>query len=181
MQELDEIFKLYILKVDTLSKVKKVINMVIIYQKQAKKYFTKDVLFDIFSLANQLYQSQLTFLKGLKPEKIYFLENLVLNLLFEDTKVFEIIAKKFNLLFEKKNIKEAILNETKDGLSAGRRDNQIDIDLEKNMKVNDFFFNNAKIIKHYPWFNRSLYITFLAVYCITNSTLFTLASSILQQ
>lgn len=48
-------FKLHALTVDILTKVKQVMNRVIVGQEREGRHPTKDASFDIFSLANQLY------------------------------------------------------------------------------------------------------------------------------
>lgn len=48
-------FKLHALSVDALTKIRLVMNCVIIGRKRSKKHPTKDAAFDIFSLADQLY------------------------------------------------------------------------------------------------------------------------------
>lgn len=81
LQESNDMFKLYALLVDALSKVRRAINKVIIRQKRSARHLTKDTLFDIQSLAFQLYCSQSITLEGSEPSKIYFLVHLALDLL----------------------------------------------------------------------------------------------------
>lgn len=66
---------------DTLIKIPRLRNKVIIGRERSRKYLTKDVLFDIQSLADQLYHSQSIISKSPEPGKIYFSENLVSDLL----------------------------------------------------------------------------------------------------
>lgn len=77
-------FKLHTLLVNTLSKIRKLMNRVIIKRERNKKHLTKNALFDIQSLAKQLYYSQLIIPEDSKLEKIYFLENPISNLMKED-------------------------------------------------------------------------------------------------
>lgn len=138
LQETDEMFKLHALIVDTLSKVKRVMNKVIIGRERAGRHPTKDASFDILSLADQLYRSRSTFPEGPEPEKIYFSENPAPDLLFEGTKAFGSTADEFNRSLEKNDVGEAMLDETEDGL-AGRKDNPIDLDSGRNEEVNNLF------------------------------------------
>ena len=78
--------KIHLLSVNVISKIKTVINEVIVGRNRMGWYFTKDLLFDIFSLANQLYQSKSIILEGPKPSKIYFSKNLVSDLLLDRLK-----------------------------------------------------------------------------------------------
>lgn len=89
-------FKLHLLLIDAFSKIKKVINQVIVKKNKIKKYPTKSLLFDIFSLANKLYQLKSTILKSFEPNKIYFLGNLALNLLLNKLKTLVAQIKAFN-------------------------------------------------------------------------------------
>lgn len=73
-------FKLYALLIDALTKIKKIINYIIIRKKQSEKYFTKDALFDIQSFADQWYCSQYIILDGSEPGKIFFSKNSTLDL-----------------------------------------------------------------------------------------------------
>lgn len=56
LQETNKIFKLHIFSVDTLTKFKRIINKVIISLEQTRRHSSKNVSFDILSLAYQLYQ-----------------------------------------------------------------------------------------------------------------------------
>lgn len=76
LQETDEMFKLHALSVDALTKIRQVMNYIIIGRERSGRHPTKDAAFDILSLVDQLYQSKSTLPEGPKPEKIYFSENL---------------------------------------------------------------------------------------------------------
>lgn len=80
LQETDEIFKLYALLVDTLTKIRAGINKVIIGREQSGRHPTKDLSFNILSLADQLYCSRSTTPDRSEPGKIYFSENPTLDL-----------------------------------------------------------------------------------------------------
>lgn len=60
------------------------------------RYPTKKLLFDIFSLANQLYQSKSIILKGFKPNKMYFSKNPILNFLLDKLKALFTQIEAFN-------------------------------------------------------------------------------------
>ena len=75
LQETDEMFRLHALSVDTLSKVRGIMNRVIIGNERSGRHLTKDALFDIQSLADQLYRSRSTTPDGPEPGKVYFSEN----------------------------------------------------------------------------------------------------------
>lgn len=64
LQETDEMFKLHALIVDLLSKVRQSMNRVVISRERKEGHPTKDALFDILSLADQLYRSQSTIFDG---------------------------------------------------------------------------------------------------------------------
>ena len=65
------------MSVDTLKKVRTLINQVIIGQEQRAKHPQKNSFFDILSLTNQLYRSKSTLSKGVEQSKIYFSKNQV--------------------------------------------------------------------------------------------------------
>lgn len=56
-------------------------NHILIGREKKGYHPQKDVLFDILSLANQLYRSKSTYPEGFKYDKIYFSENQVPNLI----------------------------------------------------------------------------------------------------
>lgn len=77
------------------------INRIIAGQTQrSKRYPTKNTLFDIFNLANQLYRSKSTNLNRPGHEKIYFLENHVFNLLIQGKKHIHFNIYSYNELIE---------------------------------------------------------------------------------
>ena len=75
MQESDELFRVHALSVDTLTKVRVVMNRVIIGSKRYGRHLTNDASFDIQILANQLYCLRSIILDGPKPGKVYNSEN----------------------------------------------------------------------------------------------------------
>lgn len=89
-------FKLYLLSVDALSNIIKVRNQVVVKKNGPRRYSTKDWLFDIFSIANQLYQSKSIIPEELKPSKIYFSKNPTSNLILDGLKVLLTQVEAFN-------------------------------------------------------------------------------------
>lgn len=83
MQENDEMFKLHALSVDALSKIWRLMNWVITGRERSRRHRMKDVSFDIQSLADQLYCFWSIIPEDPEPEKMYFSENPVLDLLKE--------------------------------------------------------------------------------------------------
>lgn len=86
LQESNDMFRLYILSVDFLHKVRSSLNKVIVGQEKSGYHPTKNPSFDIFILADQLHQSKSTDLCGLKQEKIYFSKNQVPNIIKQGMK-----------------------------------------------------------------------------------------------
>ena len=81
LQESDEMFRLHALSVDTLRKVRSLMNRIIIGRERDGYHPQKDSSFDILSLADQLHRSRSTFLEGPERGKIYFSENQVPDLI----------------------------------------------------------------------------------------------------
>ena len=142
LQEIDEMFKLHALIVNTLTKVRRVMNKVIIGQELSGRHPTKDTLFDILSLANQLYWSWSTFSEGLELRKIYLSENPIPDLLAEGTKLFGAIVDDFNQSLEKNNV-IATFNKAEDTL-VEEENNPIDLKVGGNKKVNELFLEAQK-------------------------------------
>lgn len=74
-------FQLHVLSVNTLTKIRRFINKIIIEQEYSLRHLTKNALFDIQSLVDQLYQLRSTIPDGFDLRKIYFSQNLVPDLL----------------------------------------------------------------------------------------------------
>lgn len=89
--------KLHSLYVDILLKVRRLINKVIIGQEQNRKHLTKDALFDIQSLANQLYCLRSITPDSYEQRKICFSENLCPNHLKKGIKQLFIVLTFFRL------------------------------------------------------------------------------------
>lgn len=83
LQESDEMFRLHALSVDTLRKVRSSMNKVIAGRDRSRRYPTKNVSFDILSLADQLYRSKSSHPDGPERGNIYFSENQVPDLLMQ--------------------------------------------------------------------------------------------------
>ncbi len=80
LQETDEMFRLHALSVDALHKVRLSLNRIVVGRQRGGNHPIKDALFDILSLANQLYRSKSTIPDG-PSTGIYFSENQVPDLL----------------------------------------------------------------------------------------------------
>lgn len=79
LQENNEKFRLYVLLVNILKKVRFSINCIIVGKERNGYYPTKNAFFNILSFTNQLHKSKSTYLEGSEHGKIYFLENHVLD------------------------------------------------------------------------------------------------------
>ena len=100
LQERDEMFKLHLLSVDALLKIRQAMNKVIIGRKQLGRHHIKNSSFDILSLADQLYRSKSTVPEGPKPGKVYFSKNPASDLILDNMKVLTAQVKAFNILLE---------------------------------------------------------------------------------
>lgn len=75
LQESDELFRLHALSVDSLQKLRRSMNKVIVARDRKGRHPEKDASLDILSLADQLHRSKSTDPQGPEPGKIYFSEN----------------------------------------------------------------------------------------------------------
>lgn len=89
-------FKLHALSVDTLAKIRRSMNRVIIGRERSSTHPIKDVSFDILSLADQLHRSKSTIPQGPEPGKLYFSGNKALDLLMDGIEALERNVHKFN-------------------------------------------------------------------------------------
>ena len=96
LEETDEMFKQHALSVDALIKIWKHISRVIAGRERSRRHLTKNVLFHIQSLADQLYCSWSIIAKGPEPWNIYFSKNPVPNLLKKVIKELHILVWEFN-------------------------------------------------------------------------------------
>ncbi len=106
LQETDEMSKLHALSVDTLTKIRAEMNKVIIGKKRSGRHPTKDALFDILSLADQLYHFRSTTPDGFEPGKIYFSENPAPDLWKQCLNQLQISVWVFNKLLRKNEVVE---------------------------------------------------------------------------
>lgn len=137
LQETNKIFKLYALSVDALAKIRKVINQVIIKREQNRKHSTKDALFNIQSLANQLSCSQSTILNGPKPGKIFFIENLAPDLWKKVFNQLHISVLAFNKFLHKNGaIKDSAIENGNKAFGIRTIEYPIEIYFRANKEVN---------------------------------------------
>lgn len=80
-------------------------------EQRSGKYPTKNILFDILSLADQLYWSKSTNPDGPKYRKIYFSKNQMPNLLIQRNKLLYFNIHSYNKLVEKQALQMFILEE----------------------------------------------------------------------
>lgn len=104
-------FRVYVLLVDILIKVRRVLNWVIVDQDQSSKHLTKNTSFDILNLVDYLHQSRSTLLGGPIDGKIYFSENLMPNLLEDGRKCFMHTVESYNELVKKNEAPATVVNE----------------------------------------------------------------------
>ena len=135
MQETDEMFRLYALSVDTLSKVRGIMNRVIIGTKQSGRHLTKDASFDIQSLADQLYRSQSTIPDGPEPGKVYFSENPCPDLWNEGLQQLHLSVWAFNKSLHNNKISDEHIEPGTDGTA----EYPIELDPEANEEIDELF------------------------------------------
>lgn len=142
LQETDEMFKMHALSVDTLSKIRRLMNRVITRRERSGRHPTKDASFDIQSMADQLYRSQSIIPEGSEPGKIYYSENPVPDLLKEGIEQLHLSVWAFNQLLQKTG------DEGFDGSSGVNGNNvetganvshPIELDVGRNEEVNELF------------------------------------------
>lgn len=135
-------FKLHALLVDALSKIRRLINRIITGKERNKKYSTKDALFDIQILANQLYCFQSIIPEDLELGKINFSENPVSNLQKEGIKQLHLSVQAFNQLLQKTNTEGFNDNSGINDNNMKTRANAshlIELDAGRNKEVNELF------------------------------------------
>lgn len=81
LQESDKMFRLHVLSVDALRKVRSSMNRIVIGKERDGYHFQKDASFNILSLVDQLHRSKSTYPEGPEQGKIYFSENQVPDLI----------------------------------------------------------------------------------------------------
>lgn len=114
-------------------------NRIDVGKKQSERHPTKDILFDIQSLVNQLYHSQSTSLDGVEEGKIYFSEKLVSNLWKKGLKQIYILVWPFNASLKKhKDSNGSAAGD--DNISTGITANDlIELDAGANEELNKIF------------------------------------------
>lgn len=100
------------------------------------RYPLKDASFDIQSLADQLYRSRSTIPDGPEPEKIYFSENPVSDLLKEGIKQ---LHWAFNQLLQKTGIDSSSGGYGEDVATGPNAAHPIEFDVGANGEVNELF------------------------------------------
>lgn len=139
LQETDEMFKFCTLSVDALIKIRAEMNKVIIDREQTGRHPTKNILFDILSLVDQLYCSRSTTPDGPKSGKIYFLENSAPDLWKQGLNQLQISVWAFNKSLHKN---EAIMDpgiENNETSGIGSAEHPIQLDPGANEKVTELF------------------------------------------
>lgn len=135
LQETNEMFWLYALSVDTLSKVRGIMNRVIIGNEQSGRHPTKDASFDIQSLADQLYCSQSTIPDGPEPGKVYFSENPCPDLWNEGFQQLHLSVWAFNKSLRNNKIPD---EHTEPG-TDGTTEHPLELDPAVNKEVDELF------------------------------------------
>lgn len=133
-------FKQHPLSVDALAKIRKVINQVIIGREQSRKHPIKNALFDIQSLADQLYRSWSTTPDGSKPGKIFFSENPVPDRWKEGFNQLHLSVWAFNeSLHKNEAIKDPAIENSNEASGIETAEYPIKLDLGANEEVNELF------------------------------------------
>lgn len=139
LQETDEMIKLHALSVDALSKIRGVMNRVIVGRERSGRHPTKDASFDIQSLADQLYRSRSTTLDGPEPGKIFFSENPAPDLWKEGLKQLHVSVWSFNESLRKNEAIENSTIENNESHGIGTANHPIELDPGANEEVNELF------------------------------------------
>lgn len=108
------------------------------------RYLTKNLLFDILSLADQLYRSKSTELEDSKQKKIYFSKNLILDFMFDRIKILLTQVEAFNISLKRNKLIEIRDNINKNITRAKSYLIKVS-DNETNKAVNDLFFSICKL------------------------------------
>lgn len=129
-------FQLHALLIDTLYKVRLSFNEIVAGRQRGGNYLIKDALFDILSLADQLYRAKSTIPDGSGPGKIYFSENQMFDLLKEGKRTLHYAVDLYNDIITKNKV----LNPVSE---VNREDVQIPELVGQNKSVNELF-NQAR-------------------------------------
>lgn len=133
LQETDQTFKQHALSVDTLDKVRRAMNRVVIGREKSGYHPKKDALFDIISLADQLYQFRSTTPDGSHRGKIYFSENPMPDLVTEGIQTLGHNISVFNESLEKNKVFKSLADNTSEVESGA--------DVGNNKNVNEIFLS----------------------------------------
>lgn len=134
-------FKLHLLSVDALDKIRKVMNQVVVGRNRTGRHPTKDLSFDILSLADQLYQSKSTILESFEPGKMYFSENPAPELLLDGLKILLAWVDAFNKSVKDNRPVDIEVDGDEDGITSGSRAHPIELfDVGFNEIINELFF-----------------------------------------
>lgn len=145
LQETDQMFKPLIFLINALAKVRRVINRVVIRQKQKDRHLTKDFFFDIQNLANQLYKSFSIYLKRPHLGKIYFLKNSIPNLVTKKIKHLAIAIILFNESVQENKPLIAINNKAKKTNIRSSVNNLINLDNGTNPVIDELFLKTQDV------------------------------------
>lgn len=136
LQETDEMFRLHALSVDALCKVRLSLNRIVVKWQKCGNYLIKSALFNILSLADQLYRSKSTIPDGLGIGKIYFSKNQVPDLLEKGKKTLHCAIDLYNDTITKNKVLDPVSE-------INRQDLQIPELVEQNKSMNELF-NQAR-------------------------------------
>ena len=136
LQETNKMFRLHALLVDTLCKVGLSLNKIVAGQQKGGNHPIKDALFDILSLADQLYRSKSTIPDSPGTGKMYFSENQVLNLLKKRKRTLHCAVHLYNDTITKNKVLDL-------AFEVNREDVQIPELVGQNKSVNKLF-NQAR-------------------------------------
>ncbi len=136
LQETDGMFRLHALTIDVLTKVRQIMNKIIVGQEQEGYHPKKDSFFDILSLADHLYRSRSTTPKSPQPGKVYFSFNPVLNLFAKDIKALFSNIDSYNRFLEKNEVLTSTVSSYE---PRSTLDNPLDLDAGSNKTINKMF------------------------------------------
>lgn len=135
-------FKLHSLSVDALSKIRKVMNQVVVGRDRTGRHLTKDSSVDILSLADQLYRSKSTIPEGPEPGKMYFSENPAPDLLLDELKALPAQVEALNKSVKDKRPVKIEVDGDEDGITFGSRAHPIELpNVGSNEIVNELFLS----------------------------------------
>ena len=113
-------------------------NRVVIGREQKGWHPIRDFSFDILRLSDQLYRSHSIYPEGPHPEKIYFSENLMLDLIAEGTKYLHIAITLLNESVQE-NKPPTAANVAKKTEIRSTVNNPMDLDASLNPMIDELF------------------------------------------